>query len=146
MIIIRAPMRISFAGGGTDMASFYRRYPGRVVSTTIDKYVYVTLNRPPLIRKVSARYSTNETVDHPSELKNDRFREALLDFGFYDSIELATFTDVSVNAGLGASSSFSVALQTKSIVSSIVFSFSPGRPMTSWIIVKTPSSVHLLIA
>lgn len=103
-------MRISFVGGGTDLRSFYSRYPGRVISTAIDKYVYVTLNRPPLNKKITVRYSTNEEVDHPSKLKNDRFREALLDVGFHSGIELATFTDVSVNAGLGSSSSFSVGL------------------------------------
>lgn len=103
-------MRISFVGGGTDLRSFYGRCPGRVISTAIDKYVYVTVNRPPLSKKISVRYSTNEEVNHPSELKNDRFREALLDLGFHNGIELATFTDVSVNAGLGSSSSFSVGL------------------------------------
>ncbi|MEK7089420.1 MAG: GHMP kinase, partial [Patescibacteria group bacterium] len=68
------------------------------------------LNRPPLNKKISVRYSTNEEVDHLSKLKNDRFREALTDLGFHSGIELATFTDVSVNAGLGSSSSFSVGL------------------------------------
>lgn len=103
-------MRISFVGGGTDIADFYRYSPGRVISTAIDKYVYVAINRPPLIRDVSARYSASEMVDHPSKLRNDRIREALLDVGISSNIEVGTFTDVFVNAGLGSSSSFSVAL------------------------------------
>ena len=110
MLIVRAPMRISFVGGGTDLAAFYRHSPGRVISTAIDKYVYVAINRPPLINEVSARYSMTEMVDHPSKLKNDRIREALLDVGIHSNIEVGTFTDVFVNAGLGSSSSFAVAL------------------------------------
>jgi len=103
-------MRISFVGGGTDLAAFYRFSPGRVISTAIDKYVYVAINRPPLIKKISARYSTTEMIDHPSKINNDRIREALLDLKIYSNIEIATFADVSANTGLGASSSFAVAL------------------------------------
>ncbi len=110
MLIVRAPTRISFVGGGSDIADFYRGSVGRVISTAIDKYVYVAINRPPLIREVSARYSTSEIVDHPSKLKNDRIREALLDLGIHRNIEVGTYTDVFVNAGLGSSSSFAVAL------------------------------------
>ena len=110
MLIVRAPMRISFIGGGTDLSDFYHESPGRVISTAIDKYVYVTLNRPALIDEVSAKYSITEMVDNPALLKNDRIREALIDLGIKSNIEVATFTDVFVNAGLGSSSSFSVAL------------------------------------
>lgn len=110
MIIVRAPMRISFVGGGTDLAAFYRLYPGRVISTAIDKYSYVTINRPPLVKKIAARYSVSELVDHPSELKNDRIRAALLDFGIHSNIDVGNFSDVPVKTGLGSSSSFTVAL------------------------------------
>ncbi len=110
MIIVRAPMRISFVGGGTDLPSFYRQSPGRVLSTAIDKYVYVAINPTPHIGKVSARYSQFEQVDHPRELKNKRMREALLDLGIENSIELSTFSHVPEKTGLGSSSSFSVAL------------------------------------
>lgn len=110
MIIARAPMRISFVGGGTDLASFYRRYPGRVISTAINKYSYVTINHPPLVKKVAARYAISELVDHPRELKNDRIREALLFFGIDKKIDIGSFSDVPVKAGLGSSSSFAVAL------------------------------------
>src|SRR5689334_14928240 len=77
MIVVRAPMRISFVGGGTDLPDFYRRSPGAVISTAIDKFVFVVINRTPLIDKVSARYSISETVDHPSELQHTRIRAAL---------------------------------------------------------------------
>ncbi len=110
MIIIRAPLRISFVGGGTDLPDFYRVHPGRVISTAIDKYVYVAINRTPLIKKISVRYSVGEIVNHPSELKNDRVRAALLDMGIYNNIEIGTFSQLPGQTGLGSSSSFSVAL------------------------------------
>ena len=101
---------MSFVGGGTDLADFYRFYPGRVISTAIDQYVYVAVNRTPLIKKVCARYSVTEFVDHPRELKNDRIREALLDLGLESNIEVGMFSTLPGNTGLGSSSSFSVAL------------------------------------
>ncbi len=117
MIITRAPVRISFVGGGTDLQGFYTRYPGRVISTAINKHVYVIVNRPPLVRHVSARYGESENVDHPSQLKNSRIREALLHFGILSHINVATFPDVPVKTGLGSSSSFSVALMKALLVS-----------------------------
>lgn len=88
MIVSRAPLRISFAGGGTDFPDFYRRYPGRVISSAIDKYVFIAINRTPLIDQVSARYSTTETVAHPSQLQHTRIRAALLDLGIERNIEI----------------------------------------------------------
>jgi D-glycero-alpha-D-manno-heptose-7-phosphate kinase len=110
MIVSRAPLRISFLGGGTDFADFYRRYPGRVISTAIDKFVYIVINRTSLIHKVSARYSISETVDFAHELKHTRIKAALLDLGIQKNIEIASFAHLPAKTGLGSSSSFSVAL------------------------------------
>lgn len=110
MIIVRAPMRISFVGGGTDLPDFYTASTGRVISAAIDKYVYVAINPTPLIEKVTARYSSYEVVDHPSELKNKRMRAALLDLGILSNIDISTFSHLPEKTGLGSSSSFSVAL------------------------------------
>ena len=110
MIVARAPLRISFVGGGTDLPDFYRRRAGQVVSTTIDKFVYVVLNRTPMVSKVSARYSISETVGHPSELRHTRIRAALLDLGIEHGIEVGSFGALPARTGLGSSSSFSVAL------------------------------------
>ena len=110
MIIVRAPTRISFVGGGTDIAAFYKRYPGRVISSAINKYIYVAVSRPPLVRGVSARYSISELVDHPRELKNNRIHAALIDSGIHSNIDVSSFSDVPIKTGLGSSSSFSVAL------------------------------------
>ena len=101
---------MSFIGGGTDLPDFYRRRGGQVVSTTIDKYIYVVLNRTPMVPKISARYSVSETVLHPSELRHSRIRAALLDLGIEQGIEVGSFGALPAKTGLGSSSSFSVAL------------------------------------
>lgn len=110
MIVVRAPLRLSFVGGGTDLPDFYRLHAGRVISATIDKYVYLVINRTPLIDKVSARYSLSETVDHPGSLQHTRIRAALLDMGIHKNIEIGSFASLPAKTGLGSSSSFSVAL------------------------------------
>lgn len=109
MTVVRAPLRLSFVGGGTDMAAFYERYPGRVISTAIDKFVHVAIDETPLSR-ISARYSVIETVDHPREFKHTRIKAALLDKGVVKGVEVVSFATLPVRTGLGSSSSFSVAL------------------------------------
>jgi D-glycero-alpha-D-manno-heptose-7-phosphate kinase len=109
MIIARAPLRISFVGGGTDLSAFYSQYPGRVLSAAINKYVYVTVTKTPF-RHVAVRYSNAEMVLDPKELKNDRVREALLDLNFSGGLEVSTFSHLPGQTGLGSSSAFSVAL------------------------------------
>ena len=110
MIVARAPLRISFVGGGTDLPDFYRYHQGSVISAAIDKFVYVVVNPTPMIPKVSARYSISETVDHPSELQHTRIRAALLDLGIKKGIEVGSYASVVAKTGLGSSSTFSVAL------------------------------------
>ncbi len=112
MIIARAPLRISFAGGASDLPSFYRTETGKVLSATINKYVYVAVNKTPLIEKVSLRYSKSEFVDHPSKLIHKRAKAALLDLGIHNHIEITTFSDVPEKTGLGSSGAFSAALLT----------------------------------
>lgn len=110
MIIVRAPLRISFVGGGTDLPSFYKMFPGKVISATIDKYVYTAINPGPLLKGISARYSITENVDTVSELQNDRIRETMLHLGIKDNMEIGTFSHLRIGTGLGASSAFTVSL------------------------------------
>jgi len=110
MILVRAPLRISFVGGGTDLPDFYHKYTGRVISTTIDKFVYLVINHTPLINKISARYAISETVDHPEEIKHTRIKAALIDLGIKGNIEIGSFANLPAKTGLGSSSSYSVAL------------------------------------
>jgi len=110
MIIARAPLRISFVGGGTDLPDFYRQYPGRVFSVAIDKFTYVIANHIPHAKKIIVKYTQTEVVDNLDDLKHTRIREALRDLGIDKNIEIASFADISSKSGLGSSSTFSVAL------------------------------------
>lgn len=110
MIIVRAPLRISFVGGGTDLPDFYHKYPGKVISATIDKYVYVVINPATLLKGVSVRYSIVENVKHAKELKNDRIRESMLSLDVTSGMEIGTFSHLPVGTGLGGSSAFTVSL------------------------------------
>ena len=111
MILVRAPLRISFVGGGTDLPGFYRQFPGRVISATINQFVYVVINSTPLIEKLSVKYQKTEFVARPEELEHPSVRAALLDLGFTKGgIEIGSFADIPARTGLGSSSSFAVAL------------------------------------
>jgi len=110
MIVARAPLRISFVGGGTDLPDFYHLYPGKVISATIDKYVYIVINSTPMINKISARYSISETVDCVKDLKHTRIKAAFLDMDIAPGIEIGSYASLPAKTGLGSSSSFSVAL------------------------------------
>src|SRR3989344_2348050 len=125
MIVVRAPLRVSFVGGGTDFANFYTRTPGRVISTAIDKWVYLVINKTPMIDRISARYSITETVDKLDELQHTRIKAALLDLGIEKGIEIGSFASLPTKTGLGSSSSFSVALM-KGLHASF------GRSLTSY--------------
>lgn len=108
----RTPLRISFAGGGTDLPSFYRQDHGAVLSTTIDKYLYVTVKRHGDIfnEKFRLNYSETEHVDTIPEIKNDIARECLRLLEVEPSIYISTVADLPANSGLGSSSSFAVGL------------------------------------
>ena len=77
MIITRTPFRISFAGGGSDLPSFYRREQGAVLSTTINKYMYVVIHPFFNGNKIQLKYSQTELVDTISKIAHPIFREAL---------------------------------------------------------------------
>jgi len=112
MIISRTPFRVSFVGGGTDLKEFYAQEEGQVLSTAINKYVYVVVKRQ--IGIVEYKYRINwsqvefknkiEEIDHPI------VREALKIFNIDFPIEVTTFADVPAGTGLGSSSSFAVGL------------------------------------
>jgi D-glycero-alpha-D-manno-heptose-7-phosphate kinase len=110
MIISKAPLRISFAGGGSDLPAFYRKRAGAVVSTTIDKYVYVGVNKK-FGKGLRVSYAKTENVGHTAEIQHPIVRESLKHFGIDDGIEIVTVADIpGEGTGLGSSSSFTVAL------------------------------------
>jgi D-glycero-alpha-D-manno-heptose-7-phosphate kinase len=110
VIISRTPLRISFVGGGSDLPAFYEHEPGAVVSTTINKYVYITVNTK-FDRRVRASYSRTEIVDSVDELAHDLIRESLKLTGIDGAIEITSISDIpSRGTGLGSSSTYTVGL------------------------------------
>lgn len=110
MIISRTPLRISFIGGGSDLPAFYRHEPGAVVSTTINKYIYITVN-PKFDDKIRASYSRTEIVDSVDELRHELIREALKMVRIDHGIEITSISDIpSQGTGLGSSSTYTVGL------------------------------------
>jgi D-glycero-alpha-D-manno-heptose-7-phosphate kinase len=111
MIITKTPLRISFAGGGTDLPAFYESNGyGAVVSTTIDKYVYIALH-PFFENKFLLKYSKSEMVDTPQEVQHPLIREALLASNTSTPLEITSFADIPAKgSGLGSSSAFCVGL------------------------------------
>lgn len=109
MIISRTPFRISFSGGGTDLKEFYKHEPGAVTSTTIDKYMYVTVNKR-FDHTIRVSYSHTEIVDSVDEIKHPIVRETLKLVGLTDSLEITSIADIPAGTGVGSSSSFTVGL------------------------------------
>jgi len=113
MIITRAPLRISFFGGGSDYPEFFRAEGGAVLATAIDKFTYVTASRffsDLFDFCVRVSYSKAESARRVDDIEHKVFREALKLCGFTKDIELHTVADLPAFTGLGSSSSFTVAL------------------------------------
>jgi D-glycero-alpha-D-manno-heptose-7-phosphate kinase len=109
MIISKTPFRISFAGGGTDLNEFYKINPGAVISTTIDKYMYLTINKR-FDDTIRVSYSKTEIVDNVNKIKHPIAREALKLTGILKGVEIVSMADIPAGTGLGSSSSFTVGL------------------------------------
>jgi D-glycero-alpha-D-manno-heptose-7-phosphate kinase len=110
MIVVQAPLRISFFGGGTDLPAFYTQEPGSVLSTAIDKRVYVIVKER-FDDLIYVNYSRKEIVGDVDQLDHSLVREAMRMTGVTRGIEITTLADIpSEGAGLGSSSSITVAL------------------------------------
>jgi D-glycero-alpha-D-manno-heptose-7-phosphate kinase len=106
------PLRVSFAGGGTDLPDFYRKHGGAVVSTAIDKYIYVTVKQhSPLFNETyRLSYSKTEHVERLDDIENDIARECLRLIPLEPPLFISTAADLPAQSGLGSSSSFAVGL------------------------------------
>ncbi len=107
MIISRAPVRITLGGGGTDLASYYSKYGGFMITAAINKYVFVAANKR-FYESIRLSYAKTEIAEDISSIVHSRFREALRLLGPDKGIELVSIADVPANCGLGTSSSFTV--------------------------------------
>ncbi len=110
MIITQTPLRISFAGGGTDLAAYYEKHEGFVVSSAIDKYAFVIVKER-FDDKIYLNAMQKEIVDHVDAIEHELVREAMLLTGVESGVEVTLLSDIpSEGAGLGSSSSFTVGL------------------------------------
>ncbi len=110
MIISRTPVRISFFGGGTDYREYYHRHGGAVLGTTIDKYVYVSLNRLSKFfeYKIRVGYSKAELVNSVDEIVHPSVRACLKHKNIDGNLDIHIFADLPARSGLGSSSAFTV--------------------------------------
>lgn len=111
MIITRTPFRMSFFGGGTDLSGFFNEHGGAVISTTFDKYCYVTVRHLPAFfdYKTHLTYSKTEYVNSYEEIQHPAIREAMKHMGMHN-IRLTYESDLPARTGLGTSSSFAVGM------------------------------------
>lgn len=112
VVVTRTPLRVSFAGGGTDLPDFYEQDHGMVLSTTIDKYLYVTVKRHGELFNEGFRlnYSETECVGTLEEVRNNIARECLRFLAVEPPLYISTIADLPEFSGLGSSSSFAVGL------------------------------------
>jgi D-glycero-alpha-D-manno-heptose-7-phosphate kinase len=112
MIISQTPFRISFFGGGTDYPAYYKEHGGTVLSTTIDKYCFITCRYLPKFFEHSSRivYSKTELVNGIDEIKHPSVRECLRFMNINEGVEIHHDADLPARSGLGSSSAFTVGL------------------------------------
>lgn len=108
MIVTKTPLRISFFGGGSDIPQYYNKYPGMVISTSIDKNIYIAANKCQA-NHFKIIYSQLELTNHRVDIKHDRIKAIMEYFDVYGNVELCSFSDIDTRgSGLGSSSTFTV--------------------------------------
>jgi D-glycero-alpha-D-manno-heptose-7-phosphate kinase len=109
VIIAKAPLRITLGGGGTDLASYYRKHGGFWISAAVDKYIYISIHDI-FPDQIILKYSELERVKSVEEIRHPLLREALRAMGVREKIEISSFADLPEGTGLGSSGTFTVAL------------------------------------
>ena len=109
MLITKTPFRVSFCGGGSDIPTFYERYGGCVLSTSINKYMYISIHPYFNEKQTLLKYSENELVEDIQEIKHKIFHRVLSDMEI-SGVEISSTADVPGGTGLGSSSTFTVGL------------------------------------
>lgn len=108
MIIVQTPLRVSLFGGGTDFPTYFREEGGCVLSTAIDKYIFITVKKrfDDLFR---VGYTRTEMVERVEDIQHELFREAIRLTGIKKGIEITSMGDIpSAGSGLGSSSTVTV--------------------------------------
>ena len=109
MLITKTPFRVSFCGGGSDLADFYEKYGGCVLSTSINKYMYISIHPYFNEKQTMLKYSENELVDSIEDIRHKIFHQVLGDMNI-SGVEISSTADVPGGTGLGSSSTFTVGL------------------------------------
>lgn len=110
MLIARSPLRISLGGGGTDLPSYSSEFGGYLIAGAINKYVYVTVNRP-FQQEIVLKYSTIEKRHNLDSIDHPIIREVLKTLNLRTpQIEISSIADIPAGTGLGSSGSFTTAL------------------------------------
>ena len=109
MIITKTPFRVSFCGGGSDLASFYNKHEGCVLSTSINKYMYIAIHPYFDPRKTVLKYSKTEIVEELHQIEHSIFHHILGEFQT-EGVEITCTADIPAGTGLGSSSTFTVGL------------------------------------
>ena len=111
-ITTKTPLRVSLFGGGTDIRNFFNHSTGCVVTTAIDKFVYVTIKSHDKVfgEKYRLNYSATESTNNIDKIKNKIIKACLIKFDINFPIYISTISDLPSNSGLGSSSSFTVGL------------------------------------
>ena len=109
MICARTPFRVSFVGGGTDLQGFYSKIPGRVVSTAINKYMYLLIHPHFEKNNILIKYSKTELVDNIKHIKHPIVRNILNKFNIH-GIDINSIADIPAGTGLGSSSAYTISM------------------------------------
>ncbi len=112
MIVTKTPFRVTLAGGGTDLPSYYERHGGMILAMGIDLHMYVSILTSQVDRRLRVQYTKTEVVDHPDQLQHELVREALKRYRIYSRMEVSSIADLPSGAGLGSSSCYMVGLLT----------------------------------
>ena len=112
MIISRTPFRLPLGGGGTDLPSYYKHHEGFLITSAINKYMYISVNEPAVINKIKINYSCVESVlpNEVSKIRHNVVREVLKYLNVNYPIEISSMADLSAGTGMGSSSSYTVGL------------------------------------
>jgi len=112
MIVVRAPFRLPLGGGGTDLPLYYKNHEGFMITSAINKYMFININEPAIVNKIKINYSKVEIVDYDQvdSIKHDIVRETLKYLKLNKPIEISSMADLSAGTGMGSSSSYTVAL------------------------------------
>lgn len=108
MIGIRTPFRVSFTGGSTDLPSFYRKKTGKVISTSIDKYMYHFIHKFDK-ELIQIKYSETELVKNPKDIKH-KIVKKIAEENDLKGLDINSIADIPKGSGLGSSSAYTVGL------------------------------------